>query len=471
MINIDEFMKMEVDNELFNRSISNVKYWQLFRAELFLECMNIDNNARERHPDLQLSRSGKAMIYGGCKLLGSILQARQRTKCDFNNMISICTSRRETINSMELLLDYYKENAILIDIPYKYRYLPFDINVKRILTGYLDLKRGFKIKFFQHLPFGLKSTAKNEFQFLLPLLARNFYKLPQLEWMLNRIIHKIVSFNEVTEYFTKLWKKSRPKILVINDRTDTFSFAIISAAHQFGIPVVELMHGYVPYYDPCYNYPVYNFNYKESIVPDITLVYGDYWKQGIRGQKHEKIISCGSVELEHFRKIFCGEKKNYITFISQGPFSDIIYTFATKFADYLQRIHKQNEYEIIYKLHPNEVLTWNILHPNYKDSRIVLAGNELNVYQLMNESLAFIGINSTALFESIAFGVKVGVIISAFLTDDMTKFCHNGYATLINSEEDIYKLVLSECNEMEIENIWKSNALMNVVREIDNIIN
>lgn len=473
MADIEEFMRIEVENRLFERSIVNVNYWQLIRGEFFLKCVGLENNAGESHPDLHLTRNGWMLPLAGFKLLcNTFKNIKENSRIDFVNSIAICSCRRYTLNSMEILLKYYDSKVCFIDRPFQYGYLPFDHNAQRFVTSVIDLKRGLKIKLYQNFPCKLKQYCEAEMKYIHSVFEGMYYKLPTLEWMSQRAIHKIITYLEVIACFSGLWKNSPPKVLLINNRTDGVSLALISAAHKLGIPVIEVLHGYVPYYDPCYNYPNYNFRYKDCIVPDVTLIYGDYWKKGIRGQKQEKIMSCGSLELEYFQKKYANKtKRNYITFISQGPFSNVIYPMAIKLAEFLQKNGKLEEYKILYKLHPNEVLTWKRLHPDYYDPRILLISTTMDVYQLMSESIVFIGINSTALFESLAFDVKVGIINSAHLTEDMIELCDKGYVTLIQNEADIYQLVLSDfsLDEGAVEFFWKRNALSNALKIINEI--
>ena len=467
---IQQFIEFEENEKLFERKIDGIDYWQLIREEIFLKIIDVEIGISMRHPDLENAQSGKSAILGGLRIIPNLFNEKFNGN-DMDGAIVFCTSRRTAESTITILLHHYKGKVFLIDRPYKYMHLPLDDSVNKMITDRLDLERGLKIKICQLFPSGYKSIIENEIMELLPKIVRRFHTQISLKWIVNRVIHKIQTLKVVTKYYRKVFNKYKPKAIVMNNRGEAFSLALISVAHEFQIPVIEILHGYTNSH-PAYSYAKEHDRY----LPNWTIVFGEYWKDMAVFPDKSRLIPCGSIEVERNQCRYANRNnKNYVTFISQGPFADVIYSLAVKFVDYLQEKNMLNEYQVVYKLHPSEISTWSSLHPTWNDNRLVFIGSEVSVYQLMQESIVFVGINSTAMFECIAFNTLACFIDCKYTTDDMVRFCQMGYGNLISSEEDVFSLVEKKdekvLSDKKIDYIWKNNALNNAIYAIDNIVN
>lgn len=460
-------MEFEEKMGLFDKSIRKIRYWQFLRTELYLECVRLDNGGSIAHPDLVFGRNGKTMIIGGLRLLINSFLSHYDCK-DIDNSICICSARRNAITPAEILLQHYGDKGFLIDRPSKYEHRPLDSNIKRMDTDYLDLIRGIKIKLFQIFQNSFKNEIKREIQSWYPNLKALVGSIPSEKWIANRLIHQIISYDMVSDFFTNLFRVHQPKALIITNCYESFSFGIIAAAQRCNIPVLEVLHGYRT--DNVIGY--HHLNNHELIFPDIFLTFSEYCNSFITHCYRERFVACGSILMEYQKKVLPESPKTLITFASQGPYADILYPLAIGLVDILEDKGLLNSYKVVYKLHPGEINSWHFLHPQYNDKRITFVKNQPSIYQLMNESIIFIGINSTSVIESLEFGVRLGLVQCKYLPEMMIHLIENGYAKKISTPEDIYQMLLTPEMEKRIhsEYIWKSNALQNVVSTIDETI-
>lgn len=461
----DLMLCFEEEHSMFDKSIAGIHYWQLIRMALFTEVLNFRVEIKNRHPDFTDSYSGINMVKGGCALLyhsffkGSYKQAEGK--------IVICTARREK-SQAEQLVRTLKDACFMLDRPNKFMHLSFLGECGIAYSDILDFHRSVLIKFLQLVPTNFGKRIKDE----LNTWYKEFnefmgVKVPY-SFIQNRMIHAVISEKIITAYYKRKFKKYRPCKVVLYPCYEVFNAAMVKVCHCLNIPVIELQHGYTNTNDIIYSYAKEHTEY----FPDKVLMFGDYWRDCVNYPNKERFISCGSIVLEaSINQYKNKEKENLIVFISQGPYADIIYPIAVHLCNILEKKKQLDQYDIVYKLHPNEVLSWDKLHPDYHDSRMLITGDQWDIYELLSRAKMQIGIDSTALFEGIAFGAKTVIIDCDQLGEDMRKFSNKYHTLLTDNVEEIYRYITDMDNisiDTESEYIWKNNALQNVIKEIWN---
>lgn len=253
--------------------------------------------------------------------------------------------------------------------------------------------------------------------------------------LFNIISNHILDFKYQYKKYDKLFKKRKTKyVLVVVSYENQ---AMISAAHNNGIKVIELQHGTISKYHLGYNYPNPKDKYLEYF-PDQILSFGKYWKEVANYPINEKnIMAMGFPYLEKNIESYINNSKNKkrILFISQGvigkQLSKFSYDLAKKLDDKTNKKTKQrmdenidkkidkelkdNKYNIIYKLHPGEYSNWR---NNYKylvkaeklENFTVIDNNETSLYELFSKSEYQIGVFSTAIYEGLLFNCKIFII-------------------------------------------------------------
>lgn len=229
-----------------------------------------------------------------------------------------------------------------------------------------------------------------------------------LEWILT--IH-ILNFTYDYKKYTELFKKRKPKMIFVVVAYE--NQAIVAAAKDLGITVVELQHGTITDYHLGYSYPKKTrLDGDIKYFPDKILTFGDYW---INDETYpidsKNIIPIGFPYFESQSKDFMDipVKNNQVLFISQGVIGKYLSKVAFELASELKG------HDIIYKLHPGEYATWRENYPELVeaasfDNFKVIDNSETPLYKLFAESNYQVGAFSTAIYEGLMFNCKTFIL-------------------------------------------------------------
>lgn len=233
--------------------------------------------------------------------------------------------------------------------------------------------------------------------------------------LFNIIKNHILDFKYHYKKYDKLFKKRTPKYVFVVVAYE--NQAMIAAAKDNGVEVIELQHGTISNYHLGYNYP--NPDDKNlKYFPDKILSFGKYWKTIANYPIDEKnVISLGFPYLdENITSYIDNDKKgNQILFISQGVIGKYLSDFAYKLAKHLENSKEERKYEIIYKLHPGEYSNWEDNYKSLKKANklsnfTVINNNEISLYELFSKSEYQIGVFSTAIYEGLLFNCKTFLV-------------------------------------------------------------
>lgn len=249
------------------------------------------------------------------------------------------------------------------------------------------------------------------------------------------------------------------------------NFALTRAAHDLGIPVVELQHGTVYPAHAAYNLSVADSAYS----PDYLLGWGDYWLRQARNFPAKKAVSVGYPFLERAladnpRKVHGGVP--LVLFISQGTIGKRLSELAAE----LGRI-SGNACRIVFKPHPNEMKSWRRLYPALSDSGVEVAEDAARgIYSWLAEADAVAGVYSTAMIEGLVWGTKAYVFRSLPGADTMASFCSGGAAEYVDGAEDLaarlrlqFAAQASGAAPFDRTEFFADNAAANVAAAIDRI--
>jgi hypothetical protein len=206
--------------------------------------------------------------------------------------------------------------------------------------------------------------------------------------------------------YRTLLEKIFPKLLIIV--CGYGKEPLIRAAKDLHIPVVELQHGVLSKYH--LGYDVSSGTKKDFA--DYFFSFGPAWGQMAHFPiPQERIIPIGYQYLNTaVSKLKDVSKKDQILFLSQGTIGDRLSDFAVNLLN-----HIPNHVNIVFKLHPGEYLRWRTEYKSLYDASekgliTVIDGDNPPLYELMAESKWQIGVNSTALFEGMAFKCKTYIV-------------------------------------------------------------
>ena len=327
------------------------------------------------------------------------------------------------------LIDLLEKNSFeVLESPYLNRHLSSKKDyiryTDRIELGSYIYKKFNKIKF----------TSK-ELQ-IINDVERDFKSEFEIEINLKDILTMhILNFQYDYKKYTELFKKRKPRMIFVVVGYE--NQAVIKAAKDLGIEVVELQHGTITDYHLGYSYPLKSrLNGEIAYFPDKILTFGDYWiNDDTSPISKDSVFSVGFPYFESQVNEFLNLKpvSNQVLFISQGvigyELSKIAYEFALKMP----------HLKIIYKLHPGEYETWKENYSkllNDLDNFEVIDNSKTPLYQLFAQSSYQVGAFSTAIYEGLMFNCKTFIIDVAGV-EYLYDLISEGYVFKINSADDL----------------------------------
>jgi hypothetical protein len=217
----------------------------------------------------------------------------------------------------------------------------------------------------------------------------------------HAIMYKLKHMTLLPAYL-KLLSRARPKVIFVEAaHYGGRNASIVAAAQQLGIVTAEIQHGFLSREHPCYNMaPGYIEAGKRTLLPDYLLTYGPFWQKDL--QTPAQLVTVGHptlLETAHLLRSSSGRSKIRILIISQPAYIETLLNFARSLAS-----QSSGRASVCVRPHPNDDRTL------FRD----LAGSGATVdegalYQSLAAATCVIGVNSTTLFEALAFGCKVAV--------------------------------------------------------------
>jgi hypothetical protein len=480
---IDEFIKFEYENDLFNKEINGVKFWHYIRFSIYNEILKQKYDIGQAHSNL----SGKNYI---TRVWYKIKQIP-----DFIFKNPLYGLKQKDI----LVLNHHRrvKNDYYYDCIYTDEILK---NIKRTYYVFEEpyLEKHFKpvrtsnLRYFDYINFLV--TLKNKISKITNHYYGNFQK-KELEdttkllkeinetfntgiedkYFIDTVKNTIVKYRISRKYYEKILEKVKPKV-IIEVVSYGFSRLIINEiAEKMHIPTIELQHGVMGKYHIAYNF------YKKiklDTFPVYVFLFGEYWERNTRLPIDDsKAIITGFPYLE--KKLYNCKNQNpknnktkNILFISQGTKGKELSKMAIK----LDEIIDHEKYNIIYKLHPGEYDRWQIEYPWLENSDIqIIDKNEKDIYYYFLLANYLVGVNSTALYEGLAFGLRIFIFKDDYGYIYMEDLIKKNYAELILSADDIVKKINNgKENTSNIKNkkiFWHSNSLENIIHNFENVLN
>ena len=395
------------------------------------------------------------LYYDLTRRLGIFGSPQQKSLTLFDKINSVIPFLKNSIKSNPLAGRYTKDflifdhpRKVLIDGEYKDIYSSFLVDVledssfevleapyfnkhftdekeyikytDRIQLGSYIHKKLHKISFTQReekLILTVKKELENRFNLKIDL--ENIFK------------SHILNFQYDYKKYTKLFEKRKPKKIFVVVAYE--NKAIVKAAKDLNIEVIELQHGTITDYHLGYSYPFKTrMNSEIAYFPDKILTFGDYWLSSKSSPiLRENIIPIGFPYFESQSREFMDfdANDNQILFISQGvigkDLSKIAYEFARKMPDY----------RVIYKLHPGEYETWRQNYPDLVNELYnfkVIDNSKTPLYELFAKSKYQVGAFSTAVYEGLMFDC-ITFIVNVGGIEYLSDLIEKGYVMKINN--------------------------------------
>ena len=389
---------LEKKYDLLDLEIQGVKSWQAYRIEIYYQIGQLsgvfEKELKRGMSKIEKFKSLRDLIFNSIfknpfknlKKVDYLIFSHPRSKVVDNKPIDIYTQ-------------YF-----IYEINNKHEFIEFEehFNGKHIreyksykrYLDYINLLRNVKSKF-------LNIKVSNKQKNIINLIEKEIYEIIGKKYdlysvLINRTKKFIVTYNIYKNILSKIHPKE-VYVVVSYGKSE-----LIKVCKDLGIKTIEFQHGTFSKYHLGYSFPN---NKNLDYFPDEFWVWNEYWKNLIEFPiKKENIRIYPFKYLENEKQKYKGiqKNKNQLVILGQGGLTD---RMAKKILD---NIDKFKDFNIVFKLHPNE---YNI-YKNYfylmklKNELKINIVDNIDLYKLLSESEYQAGVFSTALYEGVEFGCK-----------------------------------------------------------------
>lgn len=270
------------------------------------------------------------------------------------------------------------------------------------------------------------------------------------------------------KFYKFLFARFKPKLIFL---ADTAGYkGLINAAHVNKISVVDLQHSLMSSTNILYQYPDNVDKHELPTLSDRIFTFGVYWNDKYHLPVKRIAVGYPFLEMkkEEIEKKKLKKKKS-ILFISSMHSGKKLEKLALELSESLL------DYEIIYKLRPEEYLKWREVYSEefaHRDNITIIDDNNTSLYEYFAMASYQIGINSTALVEGMSFDLTTFVFKDGWYKE-MESLINAKFVHLVSSEQDIVSFIKNENSIIERpsqEMIFKSNSLNNIKKQISTLL-
>lgn len=427
-----KIIEIEKEYDLFDKKFDNVYFWKLVRFNFF-----------------------RYML----KEYGYIETLKGKNK-SFKERLAV---KFELIKNSLFHSSFYsgKKDILIFENPRKVKFMetyidPFTHDFIKKIKGqnlsYEIIDDGFNgvhyeptgknRKFSENFYYDVIYPYTNRFRKLKPTFEENDF-IEKLENIItqkfnknyplkNEIIWQVTRFKTQYKKYSKLFIKKSPRIIYLI--CSYGKEGMIHAAKVKNMEVVELQHGSIDRM-----HLGYSFENNKSVpyFPDRLLLFGKYWSDStpipLEKEKIEVIgYSFFNSQLKKYKGVVQEKKK--VLFISQWP-------IGKKLSEKAVEVARDNkDFEIIYRLHPQEKNSWKLFYPilyqNRDITNLTIDDSDNDLHLELAKSKYVIGVSSTAINESLAFDCTV-LLLNLFSIEYMDYLIKNEYVMMQDIEDKI----------------------------------
>ncbi len=222
--------------------------------------------------------------------------------------------------------------------------------------------------------------------------------------------------------YRKLFKRLEIKrLFIVNASRMNF----MASAQEAGIKVIELQCGVFSNYNVQFSWPG---RPKIPYLPNEIWTWGEYWTSGIENSGSQTIVVSGATrEFEEVRQRARNVKPKSIVVMSQPLIGSTLYAESLKLAQ------MNPDYEIVFKMHPKDVIDDFV---GNKPSNFSVAAESARSLDLLSESEICVGVFSTTLIEAAGLGNKVAMLkLSGW--EHLLPLVNSGHAAAFETIEEL----------------------------------
>lgn len=422
-----KFTNIENEYDLFGVKIKDINIWDKIRYNVYRD---IRKQMLNEDAQASTNKSIYNNVKAACKFLYNTFN-KNPFSCKKSEYFVVGHSRRKKLSNGKWWDIYFDPIDNKCKIDYSYFEYPHLLEHKNRTetkhVKYLDIDN-----IISNIPYVDKIICKLKYntekvKYIDEVFERNFSEKINISDIVGKYLYRR---HFLLPIYKRIINDVNPDVLIV---VVSYSKSIlIEASKDLGIPVLELQHGVINDEHPGYSFP---HSQHVPSFPDYLLTFGPYWTEGVDVPlSDDRIIPVGYPFLE-FQKNQLDhgwETSESIVFISQR-------TIGTELSRVALALEKSNSYEgdVRYKLHPSEYENWHILYPWLVDSKVeVITDTDVTLYKLFTQADAQVGVNSTALYEGMYFGLQTYLLEVRNYSLDQ-KLLQQGYAKKVANVNDL----------------------------------
>lgn len=475
---IDDFLTFEKENNLFDITIREFKYWHYIRFSLYSEIIRQKENLGQAHTNLKKEKYSKRVFLKFKQIPNFLLKnpiyfLRKKELLILNHSRRVKNGDYYDCLYTDLLIKNLKSSYYVFEKPILEKHF-FPIRTQSI--RYLDYIN-FRGAIYKEL---MKRIVRFSFSRSEEVLLCNLIDKINFRFKvgINKInfIHMIedlyLSYKSSSKFYKKILNKVKPKAIIEVVSYDFEKYLVNELAKDMGIPIIELQHGTMGKYHIGYNFVE---KMMLSTLPDYIFVFGQFWKDTTRlpiDDSNVKVVGWPYYENKVDSRMSVKGDKKVILFISQGPIGKELSNLAVN----LSRKINLERYKIIYKLHPGEYDRWKKEYPwllGEQNNIEIIENNEYDMHHYFSRADIQVGVSSTALFEGLGYGLLT-YIYKVYSYEYMEELFRKKIVNLVETDDQILLDLESRTNQhlnYDVSYFWERNSMSKIISQIDYVLN
>jgi len=450
----EEFLAMESDLDLLNATIGSVYFWERIRFSIHKDIAT-STDLIEATPSVG---SAVSEYLSGGWLLARNVFVRNPFLAPDADLLFYGKGRRKQLED-DRWWDIYMDPVIdTIECSATYLERPYNISHRRPAKTeslrYTDIIQ-YVGTLLETVGISRVSLSESEKALLEEVESEIAARFEVDISLLGRVRRDLSCRRVRLPLYRRVLQRVSPKLAFLTASyggRETF----VEACQTEGVPVVELQHGVITRYHMAYSFP----DAPKHVFPDYFFSFGDYWADSVElPLPDEHVIPVGYPYLEQ-RVTSTADRtsEDRILIISQGRAREQLSNFALQLNE-----SDRVDSDVVYKLHPDEYSEWREAYPRLADSNVDIVGGNPPLYELFTTSTTQVGVNSTALFEGLKFGLDT-FVLHAPGWEYMTYLVDNGFAVAVSSAEefaDIYRSGIVDFESIDETYFFEMDSLAN----------
>ncbi|MCR4908051.1 MAG: hypothetical protein K5985_04410 [Lachnospiraceae bacterium] len=476
---MEEFFPWEEKHGLIGDTLEGFAYWNYMRRDMYKSFRDdMDGILSPFFRNLNESDEKKSFS----KRLGiafDMLKMPGKSRKRNIDVLFICHSRRTEIDGKlvsvytDFLTDYFPDSVTIEragsgrpkGTPYTPELVYLD-RLELLSNIYLMGVRLFRKKRY----LDIRKSLEEKLGAPLKELANEKGLHLNIRQIVDRTTRLFFSYKVKRPVLENMLSALNPKVIV-EVVGGSFDAKIINEiARERGIPTMELQHGTLGptvMYPPGVDFPQF---------PAYYLVFSKFWKEFARFPiAEDHVLSVGFPYFEEQVKRFNAAAKEKsskhrtrtVVFLSSPSYGKELSEEAARFSALAGK-----KYHVIFKLHPKEMKDWQSRYSALKDTEVeVIDRPEESVYGIFARSDIQVGVESTAIYEGLAFSLDTFVmrLPQAYLMEEL---CARGFGVFVADASELMTAVenTDKTGKKDPGEFWEANAREKTVKAIRTVM-